>query len=177
MNADVLLVVITVLVALIFDFINGFHDAANSIATVVSTRVLSPKLAVAVGGGIQLPGCVFSGHRCRQDHRPRHDSARCRRSIRRAGRVVRRHYLGSADVVVGPAHFLVARVDGWICRRRHDARGIFIRMAFGSSVIIAAGWYKTLIFIVVAPIMGLVMGFIVHGRHLLAAAAQSAATG
>src|SRR5512147_1407685 len=32
--------------ALIFDFINGFHDAANSIATVVSTRVLSPRLAV-----------------------------------------------------------------------------------------------------------------------------------
>ena len=36
----------TVFVALVFDFINGFHDAANSIATVVSTRVLSPRLAV-----------------------------------------------------------------------------------------------------------------------------------
>src|SRR5512140_2592189 len=36
-----------VLVALAFDFINGFHDAANSIATVVGTRVLTPKLAVA----------------------------------------------------------------------------------------------------------------------------------
>ena len=34
-------------VAFVFDFINGFHDSANSIATVVSTRVLSPKLAVA----------------------------------------------------------------------------------------------------------------------------------
>ena len=33
--------------ALLFDFINGFHDSANSIATVVSTRVLSPGLAVA----------------------------------------------------------------------------------------------------------------------------------
>jgi PiT family inorganic phosphate transporter len=40
------LVVVTILIALSFDFINGFHDAANSIATVVSTRVLSPKLAV-----------------------------------------------------------------------------------------------------------------------------------
>src|SRR5438445_6687846 len=40
------LVYVTVAVALIFDVINGFHDAANSIATVVSTRVLSPKLAV-----------------------------------------------------------------------------------------------------------------------------------
>jgi PiT family inorganic phosphate transporter len=40
-------VVIVVLVALVFDFTNGFHDAANSIATVVSTRVLSPRRAVA----------------------------------------------------------------------------------------------------------------------------------
>src|SRR5574341_1035916 len=37
---------LVVLVALAFDFLNGFHDAANSIATVVSTRVLSPRLAV-----------------------------------------------------------------------------------------------------------------------------------
>src|SRR5256714_2650875 len=40
-------VVIVVAVALAFDYTNGFHDAANSIATVVSTRVLSPRLAVA----------------------------------------------------------------------------------------------------------------------------------
>ena len=40
------LVYVTIAVALIFDVINGFHDAANSIATVVSTRVLSPRLAV-----------------------------------------------------------------------------------------------------------------------------------
>src|SRR5689334_11449678 len=38
--------VIIILVALVFDFLNGFHDAANSIATVVSTRVLSPRVAV-----------------------------------------------------------------------------------------------------------------------------------
>ncbi|MBZ5612687.1 MAG: inorganic phosphate transporter, partial [Acidobacteriia bacterium] len=46
MNPAVLLVAITVVVALIFDFLNGFHDAANSIATVVSTRVLTPRFAV-----------------------------------------------------------------------------------------------------------------------------------
>src|SRR5215475_11976848 len=40
------LIVFIILVALAFDFINGFHDAANSIATVVSTRVLSPLQAV-----------------------------------------------------------------------------------------------------------------------------------
>ena len=40
-------VVIIIVVALAFDFSNGFHDAANSIATVVSTRVLPPRIAVA----------------------------------------------------------------------------------------------------------------------------------
>ena len=43
---DVTIVAAIILVALVFDFVNGFHDAANSIATVVSTRVLSPRYAV-----------------------------------------------------------------------------------------------------------------------------------
>src|SRR6516164_3230974 len=46
MDVTLATVVALVLVALTFDFINGFHDAANSIATVVSTRVLSPGKAV-----------------------------------------------------------------------------------------------------------------------------------
>src|SRR5437899_4414294 len=46
MSANLVAVVALILVALTFDFINGFHDAANSIATVVSTRVLSPAKAV-----------------------------------------------------------------------------------------------------------------------------------
>src|SRR5512140_3074802 len=46
MDPLLLLVVLLVLVALSFDYINGFHDAANSIATVVSTRVLTPGQAV-----------------------------------------------------------------------------------------------------------------------------------
>jgi PiT family inorganic phosphate transporter len=60
-----------VAVALIFDFINGFHDAANSIATVVSTRVLSPNLAVAwaaffnfiaaFGGGVKVANTMGKG--------------------------------------------------------------------------------------------------------------------
>src|SRR5215510_11014721 len=40
------IVIATIVTALVFDVINGFHDAANSIATVVSTRVLSPRIAV-----------------------------------------------------------------------------------------------------------------------------------
>src|SRR5262245_20076663 len=46
MDSALLLVVLVTGVALLFDVINGFHDAANSIATVVSTRVLSPRAAV-----------------------------------------------------------------------------------------------------------------------------------
>lgn len=46
MDVLFLVVIITIIIALIFDVINGFHDAANSIATVVSTRVLSPRQAV-----------------------------------------------------------------------------------------------------------------------------------
>jgi len=41
------LIIFLIVVALVFDFMNGFHDAANSVATIVSTRVLSPRLAVA----------------------------------------------------------------------------------------------------------------------------------
>ena len=47
MDSNLLAVVALIFVALAFDFINGFHDAANSIATVVSTRVLRPQWAVA----------------------------------------------------------------------------------------------------------------------------------
>ncbi|MFH0911818.1 MAG: inorganic phosphate transporter, partial [Planctomycetota bacterium] len=43
---DFTLILLLILMALVFDFINGFHDAANSIATVVSTRVLKPQHAV-----------------------------------------------------------------------------------------------------------------------------------
>ncbi|HVH41854.1 MAG TPA: inorganic phosphate transporter [Labilithrix sp.] len=55
--------VIIVVLALAFDFINGFHDAANSIATVVSTRVLSPNVAVAWAAAFNfIAFLVFSTH-------------------------------------------------------------------------------------------------------------------
>ena len=46
LDASLTFVLVVVVIALIFDFINGFHDSANSIATVVATRVLSPGVAV-----------------------------------------------------------------------------------------------------------------------------------
>ena len=58
-------------VALVFDFINGFHDAANSIATVVSTRVLTPGQGGRLGRVLQLRRRVRLRHRGRQDRRRR----------------------------------------------------------------------------------------------------------
>ena len=45
-SGNLVFVILIIFFALAFDFTNGFHDAANSIATIVSTRVLSPKQAV-----------------------------------------------------------------------------------------------------------------------------------
>src|SRR5947207_1108226 len=65
------LVILTIFVALLFDFSNGFHDAANSIATVVATRVLSPSMAVvwaaffnfvaAFGFGVKVATTIGKG--------------------------------------------------------------------------------------------------------------------
>ncbi len=53
------LLIAVVVVALIFDYINGFHDTANSIATVVSTRVLKPTQAVSMAAGLNLVGAFL----------------------------------------------------------------------------------------------------------------------
>ncbi len=58
---DDLATILVVVVALGFDFVNGFHDAANSIATVVSTRVLSPRLAVAWAAVFNFVAFLFFG--------------------------------------------------------------------------------------------------------------------
>lgn len=55
------LVIVTIIVALIFDFLNGFHDAANSIATIVSTRVLKPHLAVLWAAFFNFIAFLFFG--------------------------------------------------------------------------------------------------------------------
>ena len=53
------LVLLVVLTALVFEYINGFHDTANSIATVVATKVLSPMQAVALAAVTNLVGALW----------------------------------------------------------------------------------------------------------------------
>jgi PiT family inorganic phosphate transporter len=59
MDSQLLLIVIIIAVALAFDFLNGFHDAANSIATVVSTKVLSPRAAVLLAAVCNFSAAFF----------------------------------------------------------------------------------------------------------------------
>ena len=160
MSAEVLLVVITILVALIFDFLNGFHDAANSIATVVSTRVLSPKLAVVWAAVFNFLAAFFLG-------------TAVAKTIGRG--MIRLEEVNQYVVLAGlfgaivwdlltwwwglptsSSHALIGGFAGAAMMHATVHRGW--RSAF--SVIIAAGWYKTLIFIVVAPVMGLFLGLL-----------------
>ncbi len=59
MEAGLLLLILVIALTLVFDFINGFHDAANAIATVVSTRVMRPMTAVAYGGILNFAGALL----------------------------------------------------------------------------------------------------------------------
>ena len=58
MTAMLTLVLVVVFAALVFEYINGFHDTANSIATVVATKVLSPMQAVGLAAGMNLVGAL-----------------------------------------------------------------------------------------------------------------------
>src|SRR5512140_2276630 len=157
---SILFVAAIILVALAFDFVNGFHDAANSIATVVSTRVLSPKLAVLWAATFNFLAAFFLGTAVaktigkgmiRLDHVDQY--------------VVMAGLFGAIvwdlltwwwGLPTSSSHALIGGYAG--AAMMHAA--IHTGAATMFSVIIPEGWYKTLIFIVVAPIMGMMLGLI-----------------
>lgn len=55
---DLRLLILVLILAVIFDFINGFHDTANAIATTISTRVMSPALAILMAAGLNFAGAL-----------------------------------------------------------------------------------------------------------------------
>jgi inorganic phosphate transporter, PiT family len=145
-------VLFIVLVALVFDFINGFHDAANSIATVVSTRVLTPLQAVvwaaffnfvaAFGFGVQVAKTVGKG-------------------------VVESNVIDQwvilAGLVGAIAWDLITWYWGLPTSSSHALIGGFagaavMKAGFGS--LIASGLIKIGVFMVLAPLIGLTVGFI-----------------
>ena len=140
------------LTALVFDFLNGFHDAANSIATVVSTRVLSPKLAVVWAAFFNFVAAFFLG-------------TAVAKTI--GGGMIHIASVTQYVVIAGLLGAIVWDLLTWWwglpTSSSHALIGGYAGAAImrsGFGVIIAEGWYKTLIFIVVAPIMGLLLGLI-----------------
>ena len=150
---ELAVVTILVLVALAFDFINGFHDAANSIATVVSTRVLSPGKAVvwaaffnfvaAFGFGTAVAKTVGSGM---------------------VDLSVVTYTVIFSGLIGAIAWDLITWYYGLPTSSSHALFGGYAGAAVakaGFGAVILSGWTKTLIFMVVAPIIGLVVGLLV----------------
>ncbi len=145
------LVVIVVVAALVFDYINGFHDAANSIATVVSTRVLSPGKAVLWAAFFNFAAVFIFGTA-----------------------VAKTMGSGMIDITIVTGSVILGGLIGAIVwdlitwyyglptSSSHALIGGYAGAAVakaGPKALIAAGWTKTLIFIVLAPLIGLLLGF------------------
>ena len=75
MDSQMILVTVIIAVALAFDFLNGFHDAANAIATVVSTKVLSPRAAVLLAAVCNFSAAFFSEDKSCGNHWTRYRSS------------------------------------------------------------------------------------------------------
>jgi len=158
-STGTLLVLITCLVALAFDFINGFHDAANSIATVVSTRVLSPKLAVIWAAFFNFIAAFLLGTAVA------HTIGKGMIQLDVVTQyVVLAGLLGAIvwdlltwmwGLPTSSSHALIGGYAGAAIARAAQLHGW--DNAF--DVIIWTGWTKTLVFIIIAPLLGLVLGF------------------
>src|SRR5918996_3256681 len=156
MTATFAFVVILVIFALIFDYINGFHDAANSIATVVSTRVLTPGMAVLWAAFFNFIAFAVFG-------------TRVAKSI---GDGVRmdlinpdlRLYVLLAALLGAIIWNLITWYLGLPTSSSHALLGGYAGAgiaAYGGVVglLKADVWFRTLKFIVLSPLVGLVLGF------------------
>ena len=149
---DVALVFV-VLVALGFDFVNGFHDAANSIATVVSTRVLSPRLAVIWAAAFNFIAFLFFGT---------HVASTI------ANDVVVQEVLTIGVIFAGLvgaiAWDLITFYLGLPTSSSHALVGGMAGAAVavgGFDVLVSEGIRKIALFIVLSPLIGLAVGLII----------------
>jgi PiT family inorganic phosphate transporter len=138
------------LVALTFDFLNGFHDAANSIATVVSTRVLSPRIAVMWAAFFNFVAAFTFGTAVAKTM---------------GGGMIRLEFVNLYVILAGLIGAIVWDILTWYyglpISSSHALIGGYAGAAVakaGWKVIIMSGWTKTLLFIGLSPIVGLVLG-------------------
>jgi inorganic phosphate transporter, PiT family len=153
MDSNLLAVVFLIFVALTFDFINGFHDAANSIATVVSTRVLSPGKAVVWAAVFNFIAAFTFG-------------TAVAKTV--GAGLVDINIVTFAVIFAGLLGAIVWDLITWYyglpTSSSHALIGGYAGAAVakaGWSAIIASGWTKTLLFIVLAPMIGLTLGFLI----------------
>ncbi|MEO5858298.1 MAG: inorganic phosphate transporter [Pyrinomonadaceae bacterium] len=158
------LVVLIIVVALIFDYVNGFHDAANSIATVVATRVLSPGVAVAWAAFFNFVAfLVFGTAVAKTIGGDMIDIAKIPGSDQL--------FVLLAAVVGATIWNLITWYLGLPTSSSHALVGAYAGSALCSyiwhfgfygaeTVLKAAGWIKTLTFIVLSPLIGMTLGFI-----------------
>lgn len=149
-DAGILVVIIGIAVA--FDFLNGFHDAANSIATVVSTRVLSPQQAVAWAAFFNFVAAFVLGtHVAKTMGKGMIDLSVVTRSVILAaliGAILWDLVTWYYGLPVSSSHALIGGYAGAAVAKA------------GLSAIIVAGWVKPLLFIVLAPLIGCVLAFV-----------------
>jgi PiT family inorganic phosphate transporter len=152
MDANFLAVVTLILVALVFDYINGFHDAANSIATVVSTRVLTPGKAVVWAAFFNFVAAFTFG-------------TAVAKTV--GSGLVDINIVTFAVIFAGLMGAIVWDLITWYyglpTSSSHALIGGYAGAAVakaGFGAIIASGWTKTLIFIVLAPLIGMTLGFL-----------------
>jgi inorganic phosphate transporter, PiT family len=145
------LIVFIILVALTFDFLNGFHDAANSIATVVSTRVLSPLKAVAWAAFFNFVAAFVLGtHVAKTIGKGMIDLSAVSQEVilsGLAGAIAWNLITWYYGLPVSSSHALIGGYAG----------AAIAKAGFG--VILLDGWTKTLLFIVLAPLIGMTLGF------------------
>jgi inorganic phosphate transporter, PiT family len=139
-----------IFVALAFDFLNGFHDAANSIATVVSTRVLSPRLAVIWAAFFNFVAAfTFGTAVAKTVGKGMIDLSHVNLCVILAGlsgAVFWNLITWYFGLPVSSSHALIGGYAGAAV-----AKG-------GWGVIILGGWIKTLLFIFLSPLVGLALG-------------------
>ena len=152
MDQNFLAVVLLIVVALIFDYINGFHDAANSIATVVSTRVLTPGKAVVWAAFFNFVAAFTFG-------------TAVAKTV--GAGLVDISIVTFAVILSGLIGAIVWDLITWYYGLPTSSSHALIGGYAGAAVakagwgaIIASGWTKTLIFIVLAPMIGLALGFL-----------------
>jgi PiT family inorganic phosphate transporter len=141
-----------IFVALIFDYINGFHDAANSIATVVSTRVLSPGIAVIWAAFFNFAAAAVVGTAV---------ATTVGKGMIELSAVTYSVIL--AGLIGAISWNLITWYFALPTSSSHALFGGYAGAAVakaGFGAIIVSGWTKTLIFIVVAPLIGLTVGLL-----------------